>query len=98
MATFKDIITGEKPVLVDFSSEWCGPCKMMKPILDQLKTNIGDTAKIVKIDVDKNPKIASDYKVQVVPTLIIFKDGEIKWRESGVIQANQLEQLLKQYA
>ena len=96
MNTFSDIINQDKLTLVDFSAEWCGPCKMMKPILNDLKSKIGDKATIIKVDVDKSPKAASEYNIKGVPTLILFKNGEIQWRQSGVIQANMLEQIINQ--
>ena len=97
MSKFNELINSDKPVLVDFTAEWCGPCKMMAPILKELASDIVDKAKIIKVDVDKNPAASAKYKIQGVPTLIVFKKGEIKWRQSGVVQKNQLLEILSQY-
>ncbi len=99
MATpFAELIKSSKPTLVDFYADWCGPCRAMKPVLEQVKGAIGDTAHIIKIDVDKNQKVASTYKVSSIPTLIIFKNGQIKWRQAGVVPANQLKELIKKFS
>lgn len=93
-ATFADIINSPTPTLVDFSAEWCGPCKMMKPILDELKNEIGTQAHILKVDVDKNPRAAAAYSIQGVPTLILFRNGKILWRQSGVVSAKKLKEII----
>jgi thioredoxin 1 len=94
--TFQEIINQDKPVLVDFFATWCGPCKMMSPILEDVKNRVGELASIIKIDVDKNPQAAAAYQVQGVPTLILFKNGKLLWRQSGVVQAIELERLINE--
>jgi thioredoxin 1 len=99
MATsFDSLIKGTQLVLVDFYATWCGPCKAMAPILEQVASSVKEKAKIIKIDVDKNPAAASAYRVQGVPTLVLFKEGKILWRQSGVVQAHELERLIQQHA
>ena len=90
MTNFDTIISSSTPTLVDFYAKWCGPCKMQAPILEQVKQQIGDKATILKIDVDHDNELASIYHVQAIPTLILFKDGKILWRVSGVRQANTI--------
>ncbi len=97
MKQFDELINGDKPVLVDFYASWCGPCRVMSPILEDLKKKVGDKAKIVKIDVDDNEDLSLRYNVQTVPTLIIFKHGEMLWREVGIRQAHLLEHVLEKY-
>ena len=98
MSEFTDIIKSSKPTLVDFYATWCGPCKMMHPILEQVKEKVNESATIVKIDVDKNQDLSAQFRVQSVPTLIIFKDGEVKWRAAGAHSADDHEKKLKEFA
>jgi thioredoxin 1 len=92
--SFDELINGKVPVLVDFHAEWCGPCKAQAPILEQLAKRVGEKARIIKVDVDRNPQVARKYQVQGVPTLLIFQSGKILWRGSGLRQADELEQRL----
>lgn len=94
--TFQEIIHQDKPVLVDFFATWCGPCKMQAPILEEVKQRLGEQVSIIKIDVDQNQAAAAQYQIRSVPTLILFKKGQIIWKQAGVFQANQLEQLIKE--
>jgi len=89
-SSFSDIITSDTPVLVDFYAEWCGPCKSLAPILKEVKNELGNGVKIVKIDVDKNQELASKYQVRGVPTMMLFKDGKQHWRQSGVVPKHEI--------
>lgn len=97
MADFNEIIKESKPTLIDFFATWCGPCKMQSPILEQVKNRLGDSVNIVKVDVDRNPELSQKYRIQSVPTLMIFKDGEAVWRGYGVHQADMLEAKLLEH-
>ena len=97
MRTLSEMIQSDKPVLVDFSAEWCGPCKIMAPVLKDLKKDVKENIIILKVDIDRNPRAAQLYNVQSVPTLIIFQKGTIKWRQSGVVGARELRQVLNQF-
>ena len=98
MASFSELINKKIPVLVDFKADWCGPCKTMIPILKDVKQQLKETISIIKIDVDKNPSIASQYQIRGVPTLMIFKEGKEVWKQSGVVQSNQLIEILKRFS
>lgn len=97
-SSFKDIISSQTPVLVDFHADWCGPCKMLAPILKQVKEELGDSVKVIKIDVDKNQQLASKYQVRGVPTMLLFKNGKQLWRQSGVLQKNDLVHIIQSYS
>ncbi|TAI49749.1 thioredoxin [Flagellimonas allohymeniacidonis] len=94
-SSFSKIINSNERVLIDFYADWCGPCKMLAPILNQVKEELGDDIKIYKIDVDKNPRIANKYQVRGVPTLLLFKDGKTVWRQSGVLQKKDLVDVIQ---
>ncbi len=95
MATFNDIIQSSTPIVVDFHATWCQPCKMMAPILQQVKGQLGDQVRIIKIDVDKNQEVAARYQIRSVPTTMIFQNGQVKWSGSGVMQADQLVSVIQ---
>lgn len=93
--SFEELIKSDTPVLVDFYADWCAPCRMMPPILQEVKKNLGDKVNIIKIDVDQNPGAAQAYQVRGIPTLILFQNGDIKWQQSGVVPAKQLQSAIE---
>lgn len=95
MSRFSDLLHQDKPVLIDFFAEWCGPCKLLAPILKQVKDELGSAVTILKIDVDKNQELAAKYQVRGVPTLLLFKQGKQLWRQSGLMQKEDLIKLIK---
>jgi thioredoxin 1 len=95
---FSELVSSDTPTLVDFSAEWCGPCRMLAPVLKQLKASMGDRVRILKIDIDRNAQLAAHFRVQSVPTLMIFRNGEMLWRQSGVMNAKQLEHAIDSVA
>lgn len=97
METFNDVISTNQPVLVDFFATWCGPCKMMHPILEQLKAALGDKLRIIKIDIDKNQAVANQFQIRSVPTMILFKDKKILWRQSGAMPLNELQNVISPF-
>ena len=97
-SNFNTIINSETPVLIDFFADWCGPCKMLTPILKQVKDDLGEDIKIIKIDVDTNQLLAAKYQVRGVPTMLLFKSGKQVWRQSGVLQKDQIVSIVKQYS
>lgn len=97
IAKFKNIINCKRPVLVDFYADWCGPCKQMPAILKQVKSELNESIKIIKVDVDRNPNIASKYQIRSIPTLMLFKDGELKWSGTGVRPAGEVKSIVEQY-
>lgn len=98
MSQFHELINRNTPTLVDFYANWCGPCKMMPPILDEVKTGLGSSVNILKVDVDKNQKAAQKYGIRSIPTLLIFKNGKVVWRKSGVAQAAEIRRVIQQVA
>ncbi|MDD6015391.1 MAG: thioredoxin [Bacteroidaceae bacterium] len=98
MEKFNDIINSENLTLVDFFATWCGPCKQMHPVLEQLKQELGDSIRIVKLDVDKNDALAAAYRIQSVPTLMLFRSGQVVWRQSGAMRLNDLKAIINQYS
>ena len=97
MENFSDIIKSEQLTLVDFFATWCGPCKMLHPVLEQIKKDLGDKIRIIKVDVDKNEALSMQYRIQSIPTLMIFKGGELKWRQSGALPERELKKVIAQY-
>jgi thioredoxin 1 len=95
MGKFNDIVKSSTPTLVDFHATWCGPCQSMHPVMDRLKNEMGSQVRILKIDVDKNPDVANKFKVRGVPTFVLFKNGEILWRQSGGMDINTLKSKIK---
>lgn len=98
MEKFNDIINREELTLVDFFAVWCGPCKQMHPVLEQLKQDLGDDIRIIKLDVDKNEAIATAYRIQSVPTLMLFRKGEVVWRQSGALRLAELKTIISNHA
>lgn len=96
MANFNDLIKSDTPVLIDFFATWCGPCKAMGPILQDVSRKVGDKARVLKIDVDRNQQVAQKYQIQSVPTVMLFKSGKMLWRQSGVVPADQLVRVINQ--